>query len=857
MKTQTTKKGPKANRKKWAMEFEDETLMANCSSGTPWSYEANWTMASGSLENSVTCESSMSAIDDGHDEVETTVDLTPKSPLVLYPPPSDSIPPPFEIKISFMQKHEVRQVYVRSTARVCEIYYAPNMQSSNEYLCTIQCGIASRDGEVLHTPNIVEVVSLNLKGSNKDLAGENIKNDDDWVEVKVPDTPMPDEKNITLQTKPLITSGKTIQDLYEATAQITDGNPCISLTLRLLSLQSKGCIYVDEVYVFADPVVPADSESEGSRVENSSKSSLLAMFMPTILQLSKTTGVNHTTHCSDRAVKQEFPDIELEPTRSSGFVNKTQREGKASITDPDEVKLPAVSGGNVHPSQQQIPSQVSVSDCKSDDLSCGQVQKALEQLVSRMERMENFCMRFQEKMLNPINSIEIRLQRVEQQLEIITTELQSSKLPSCSRFSAPDMSFTESESNSCDNSSDKPTYVAFELGKKDLHLEGLSVPTDDLCDSLNTTLLLPSLVVKAPVFPSGDDEEEHHGFGIVNSSNDKQRQSISIDDALASALAGFISSVPLQSPKYTRALTVKAPEFSNEDVHENKCASPRVQYEMETNHSVCLDESERTHYLKDSVSTSSSISCESKGSFSNCIEEKHSEETTWEAEKHGRDCIGGEGYEGIGVKVTVVAENHGGRMAFSHITDEDENGEVILGTSDDLIPDRSDIPNQLLQNQTGDSSDITQGGLTASSDLVSAASEVKNEASSEDIVKNVLGFSRASSSVDFDIPLTDVKFISQQDDHTKSSIESLFSDMPETNVLAPPGKESDDDLPIAKQCNLISVDEGAPANSATESLMPLDMDYCNLIDVPTNIEAENIPEYHIHNSHEMFPSSLI
>jgi hypothetical protein len=35
---------------------------------------------------------------------------------------------------------------------------------------------------------------------------------------------------------------------------------CMSLTLRLLSLQSQGCVYVEEVYVFADPVDSADSE---------------------------------------------------------------------------------------------------------------------------------------------------------------------------------------------------------------------------------------------------------------------------------------------------------------------------------------------------------------------------------------------------------------------------------------------------------------------------------------------------------------------------------------------------------------------------------------------------------------------
>ncbi|KAJ7982215.1 Exosome complex component Rrp41 like [Quillaja saponaria] len=272
-------------------------------------------------------------------------------------------------------------------------------------------------------------------------------------------------------------------------------------------------------------------------------------------------------------------------------------------------------------------------------------------------------------------------------------------------------------------------------------------------DSVNTTVLLPSLVVKAPEFPSGDDKEECHGLGIMNSTNDKRRQAMSIDDALASALAGFISSDSVQSQKYTQALTVKAPEFSNEDVHEDKCASPRIQRKLS-----------------------------------------------------GQDCIGEKGCEDMGLKVTVV--------------DKDENGDVRCGISNNLFAHRSDIPNQLLQNQTDDSSDISPG-------------------------------------VDFDIPLMDVKFISQKDDHSKPSIESLFGDMPETKVLTPPGNENDDYLTISKQYNLTSVDDEEPVNLASNSHVSLDLDYCKLIDVLVNFEEENLPEYHLNNSHEMLTSSLI
>lgn len=101
--------------------------------------------------------------------------------------------------VAFAQKHEVRQVYVRSTARVYEIYYAPKPQSSNEYLCTVRCGIASRDEEVLSAANLNEAALSHLNGANKELNEKKLRNDsnsnsteDDWVEVKAPDNPLLD-----------------------------------------------------------------------------------------------------------------------------------------------------------------------------------------------------------------------------------------------------------------------------------------------------------------------------------------------------------------------------------------------------------------------------------------------------------------------------------------------------------------------------------------------------------------------------------------------------------------------------------------------------------------------------------------
>ncbi|XP_048426258.1 uncharacterized protein LOC103942689 [Pyrus x bretschneideri] len=211
-------------------EIDNHDTTASCTSAT------TWTVAGGSLENCVSFESSLSPIDD------ETPKSTPASSLILHPPSPDS--GPCEITVNFTQKHEVQQVYVRSTARVYEIYYAPDMQSGNEYLCTVRCGIAARDEDMLHTGDNEGVRSANSNGSNGSLKdpsedksrnGNSLNNsEDDWVEVKVSETNMLDNKVNSSQLKL-----QSAQEFYEATAQISDASPCVSLTLRLLSLERK------------------------------------------------------------------------------------------------------------------------------------------------------------------------------------------------------------------------------------------------------------------------------------------------------------------------------------------------------------------------------------------------------------------------------------------------------------------------------------------------------------------------------------------------------------------------------------------------------------------------------------------
>ena len=83
-----------------------------------------------------------------------------------------------------------------------EIYYAPSLSSASEYLCTVRCGIVERDEEIVLATDTEELDCGHLKGSAEEMVKEKFKcgsnistNEDDWVDVKVPDALQEDNKS--------------------------------------------------------------------------------------------------------------------------------------------------------------------------------------------------------------------------------------------------------------------------------------------------------------------------------------------------------------------------------------------------------------------------------------------------------------------------------------------------------------------------------------------------------------------------------------------------------------------------------------------------------------------------------------
>lgn len=589
--------------------------------------------------------------------------------------------------------------------------------------------------------------------------------------------------------------------------------------------------------MFADPVDAADLDNKVGPVENSAGSSLMAMLMPTLLQLSKTKGYGQAQdkYDSDRMNGWKSDKIEAKPTDPVHAGNKIQQEGKSDSIYQQGVQ---VQEAVIPSAKLQNPPQVSDTESKPE-LSLSHIESVLNQLVSRVTRIEDLFLRFEDCMLKPIRSIDERLQRVEQQLEVLTKKPQNSGLRSCTRISAPDFSCSESETNSLHNSSYVDlSYAACDANKKDSLPAVSSILSDATPVSVNTLNSHPSLVVTAPDFSNCDDDEEDDAVEpVMESPKEKQKHVMSIDDALASALAGFLSSTSIQSPKYSKILAVKAPEFPNEEGDNgNKTVSPKVHCEVSTEHPTGFSEHDETELQRrlsfSSLSNTSSL--ESDENAMNYPINNYCVKKDIGVDEQVQDGEGDKGdTQGTCSECTVPAVNDIARTGSDKITDDIQN-EVDNGTCNISGLEKADGLEQFSGNQT-DSVD-TMEDVAGSSEL-NTCTEVTDEGSKLDILQDVVELSRAATKVDFETPILEVKFTSQENMKVKSPLEALLAGIPDLNTEVHSAEKTDaDDSQIGDQCNLVPVEDWRMRSSATDNHVSMDTDYYNLTLLPLNAE---------------------
>lgn len=642
--------------------------------------------------------------------------------------------------------------------------------------------------------------------------------------------------------------------------------------------------------MFADPIDSSESDNQEGKVENSAGSSLMTMLLPTLLQLSKTKGAmqSQDKQTSDAWKKQNLQGIGSEATNLQGIgseatnsttkvqrgensyildstavTTEVQQEEKPNISDHQEVEFQDFNRPSASTTQLQYPSQVSHS-LPYFPLN-NHFERSLDQLFSRMGRIEDICLRMEENLLRPINSIEVRLQKVEQQLEVLTSKPKYSGFPSCSRFCAPNFSSVESDSTSfCHSGGDyshceefesnkkeadneelesnkrEGDCEEFESNKKDIHSDALSKAADDMSDLVKATQWPPSLVITAPEFSNCDDEEETNASnGVVDSFVDKPRRALTVDDALASALAGFVSSVSTQSE------SVEITEVSNEeDGKVGKISSARLQFEISSN-----------------VTESSDDSLPSSALNLSSLESEVIEVTSLNPENSDKMAgVDGEGrwYEGRECDepwYSHVNKNDGAIQTHQGMVGSEDTGKVSSEIRNIPLTDETNTESQILVSQAA--IDSIQEDVTASTDIT-AAVEVTEDGSDRDILRNMFEFSRAASAVDFEVPVLDVKFVSQDCCTGYIPLEALLSDLPKTKSESIVGEESPDSSPSGEHGNLIFVEDGQSVGPATIDNISVDLDYCSLQE-PLSVEDETAQSLgrNMCSSHEMSTASLI
>lgn len=466
-------------------------------------------------------------------------------------------------------------MYVRSTARIYEIYSAADEKGGNEYLCTVRCGLCAQNDEPMQVTDAVGSMPASYSGSNRceeqghsrAESGSSI-NEDGWVDI---------------DTYGFIggesCSEKEKQDFFEATAEISDADPVMSVTLRLLSIESGDYVYIDEVYIYADPVLSEDTDSSSNMPQNAFGSSLMSMLVPTLLQLSKSR-TSQMQQRNDYTATERRKSLDAEDKSTGAAIN-------SGAYQSERMPNSQINSASVHMSQREVPGQATNPQNKpyplggENTFSCSHIERTLNELVFRICRIEQFCLRFEENMLKPISSMEARLEKVEQQVDSFCKNAESCRT-GWNRISAPECRNSESSSTWMNGNDSHGSTKSDSMKNNDCCHEEILVPPSEASSSANAvqcsdmadlvksgdfcrevveapsfangaspsdaplsagaSRLHPGLVVTAPDFSSIDDEEENDVIeAIEGSPKDSLKKPLSIDDALASALAGFLS----------------------------------------------------------------------------------------------------------------------------------------------------------------------------------------------------------------------------------------------------------------------------------------------------------------------------
>lgn len=542
----------------------------------------------------------------------------------------------------------------------------------------------------------------------------------------------------------------------------------------------------------------------------------MAMFMPALLQMSRGKDVRKE---HDRQVfgqsNSRNPASLGDSSGSDKTVNEIQQEPDFASADQKGVDLPVLANTLAkHADATRVPE----AEIKRD-VSCSNVETILHQLVNKVSRLETILTSFEDRMLKPICSIDARLQLVEEKLEELGKKsfeselLDQTKVPNLgSQGSDTDKTSETDQLDGLNKNTDNPqlascaTTVVPDSASIDKGEDYAVVQPKNKPDDILTKFVEPrneNNSISGEVISAESEiskEEVSHSLG-EGSLEENPKRSVSINDALASALTGLLSSTSITDGKFSQALVVRAPDFSDED-------------DMET------EEEPQT----DSHPDKSQVAAEELGNTSSA-----SESPTSPRKEPGITLCNEEGsQEMINDVPETLGDTVGGYA----------DGETVVGVSDygldgDAVTSSakadhySESEKYSYERRNPDSLDHE----LASSNVTTKESEEEPETG--DVLKSVLGFQPNTSSVDFLAPVLDVKFNSERKvSDSMCLFESLFTEGSKTVVVDCDNGGFGDD-------NLVSVEDGEELKGPpTDTLSSLEMDYYETNEMYLQLNAE-------------------
>ncbi|CAN6219286.1 unnamed protein product [Urochloa humidicola] len=555
--------------------------------GRPWTATSTWAPGpgGGAVDDAISFETS-------DEDAETT-----PAGVVLsrQPPDGDGDAPPCEVTVSFRGKYEIHWVYVRSTARIYELYHSTDTKgTSKDYLCTVRCGLADKEPQPCGEESMSQCsggAPTSDKREQETKSVSSSSDEDSWVDVKIPESLMGNSTPDAQERNAVRICQENTLAHYEATAEMTDVSPCVSLTVRLLSLKSKESVHIEEICIFADPVESTNDNSV-TCPGNMGGSSLLTMLVPGLMQMSKSSTLNiddryfsdgsRTQLTQDRAVKESIPSAKVmqetglnstdnyKPSgiesgikfADSGTVSSDKNnQAEFQLKDPNSLPLPvqtkkSTQGKSVKDQQASDTDHLAnpLANEKITPYYNHNIERKLDTLLCKVEKMELYCSRFEDSMIKPLGSIEARLQRLEEQFSSFSVEIQSLRCSSAVRSAQDSMSnTTNSQDEVRDYANDRT--VPLTDRKPGLAVRAPDFSSDDFCCysvssgnqvNFRGPNVVPRLLVKVPDF-SGQPE--------LTGGN--------IHDGPSSPVYCAPSSE--KERKISPGLVVKVPEFPDDD----------------------------------------------------------------------------------------------------------------------------------------------------------------------------------------------------------------------------------------------------------------------------------------------------